>query len=165
MSRFIHIFDLIFKERNMKSIVLFFLAAILFSNTCCPDSPKPPVQYPDLAGSWKNYSARVFYDQGGGGALTNVPEQLRLTGEGKWTFGTSSGSFFVSAIDSSDWTRWNISAYGPTRKISFSNWKGSTADGPIEESNGRVNFVWVIYKVAPPIVSYPGAAWLKFGHP
>ena len=123
-----------------------------------------PLKYTDLAGTWKNYSARLYYDAGGGGAASTVPEMLGLTNEGKWTFGKSSGSFSVSAIDSTDWTRWGVASYGPTRKITFSNWNGSTADGPIEESNGQVDFVWVIYKESPPTVSAPGTMWLKFGH-
>ncbi len=151
--------------------ILFMTLMVIVSFICAdcpgPDPPTPPVQqkYTDLAGTWRNYSARVYYDQGGGGALSNVPERLELTADGSWQFGTSLGKFSVAAIDSNDWKNWNISSYGPTRKILLSNWNGSTADGPIEESNGRVDFVWVIYRVSPPTVSFPGAAWLKFGHP
>ncbi|MBI4475198.1 MAG: IPT/TIG domain-containing protein, partial [Acidobacteria bacterium] len=117
---------------------------------------------PDVAGVWRVYSARLFYDQGGGGSVTSGGSTLDIRSDGTWSYGSSSGTWSVSAITSEDWQRWSISPYGPSRKLVLSGWNNGTADGPIEETD-RVNFLWVLYRVGPPTVSAPGTVHMKFG--
>lgn len=118
-----------------------------------------------LLGSWRVYSERIYYDIGGGGAL-GIPttRRLELLSGGRWKFGDSEGKFTVPEITGEDWARWGVNSYGPSRKIILDGWNGATADGPIEETAGQVDFIWVIYHVEPPTVQNPGTVWLKFGH-
>ncbi len=121
---------------------------------------------PALVGGWRVYSARVFYEAGGGGDLSNViTTQLQLSADGTWSFGSSSGDWSVSAIAPDDWSRWGVAAYGPTRKIELAGWNRDAADGPIDEGGGSVDFLWVIYSDGPPNIGAPGTVWMKFGHP
>ena len=123
----------------------------------------------EFVGSWRVYSERIYYDVGGAGALLsiasgNAPTQgLILSSGGKWEFGDSKGTWTVTEITDEDWSRWDVSPYGPTRKLVLDGWKGDTADGPVEEST-RVDFIWVIYHVEPPLVQNAGTIWMKFGH-
>lgn len=121
-------------------------------------------QYPELKGDWRAYSARIYYDKGGGGTASRFTQPLKLSAQGEWNFETSAGKFTVENINGGDWKRWGIAPYGPKRKIVLLNWNSSKADGPIEESSGRVNFIWVIYKVRPPVATSPGTVWIKFCH-
>ncbi len=120
---------------------------------------------PAFVGSWRVYSERLFYDIGGAGSMA-VPltRPLEISKEGTWAFGDSKGTWEVSEITDADWTRWGISSYGPAKKMTLDGWNEATADGPIEESSGRVDFIWVIYHVEPPQVQNAGTVWLKFGH-
>lgn len=130
--------------------------------TFAPDVP--PASAPVETTSWRVLSARIFYDQGGGGDLSTViTTRLELSGNGTWTFGSSSGAWDVRDITSGDWSRWGIQPYGPTQKVVLDGWNGGVADGPIEESGGQVDFVWVIYPEGPPTISAPGTVWMKFG--
>ena len=113
----------------------------------------------DVVGTWRIYSSRLFYDQGGGGSVSSGGNTLTLRPDGTWSYGSSSGTWSVAAISSADWTRWNATPYGPARKLVVSGWNNSTADGPIEESS-RVDFLWVLYRVSSP---NPGTVYLKFG--
>lgn len=117
---------------------------------------------PEIAGSWRIYSEYLYYLEGGSQIITPVTTTLALNSDGAWTFGSSSGTWSVSAITSSDWTQWGISSYGPTRKLVLTNWNNGTSTGPIDESNGQVDFVWVIYPATD--ISSPGTVWMKFGH-
>jgi len=120
---------------------------------------------PDFAGVWRVYSARIFYDEGGGGTVdTTITRELELGGDGAWYFGSSSGTYEVSDVSADDWTRWAVDPYGPTRKITLFDWGGGVADGPIEESGGVVDFLWAIYHEGPPTIGAPGTVWMKFGH-
>ena len=117
-----------------------------------------------VTGQWRVLSARIYYDQGGGGDLSNtITHKLELSSSGTWSFSTSSGSFGLSSIADDDWKRWDVNSYGPVRKIVLQGWNASSADGPLEESNGSVDYLWVIYRAEPPTVSNPGTIWLKFG--
>src|SRR3989344_4871928 len=117
---------------------------------------------PSLVGKWRAYSERLYYDAGGGGVTTTTGRRLLLNEDGSWEFGSSTGAWSASDITSEDWTRWGIDSYGPARKIILENWNNdASADGPIE---GSVDFIWVIYRVEPPLVSDPGTVWIKFGH-
>lgn len=134
-----------------------------------PGGTTPPVapggNAGGLAGGWRVYSSRLFYDSGGGGTLGGqVYQSLELTSGGGWAYGSSSGSWSVVSIDAADWSRWGIGAYGPTRKIVLEGWNGTTADGPLEEEGGTVNFLWVLYRTGPPTASAPGTVHMKFGH-
>lgn len=118
---------------------------------------------PELVGSWRIYSARLFYDVGGAGTVdTTITRRIELNADGTWRFGDSKGTWSVSPISADDWKRWNIDAYKPTRKITLNNWNGGVASGPIEESS-QVDFFWVIYRAEPPTVSAPGTVHMKFG--
>lgn len=115
--------------------------------------------------NWRVYSSRLYYDMGGGGSLGGTSSRyLELFANGKWQYGSSAGTWSLSAITGSDWKRWGVEAYGPTRKIVLSGWSEGAADGPVEESQGHVDFIWVIYRAVPPTVQAPGSVWLKFGH-
>ncbi len=135
-----------------------------------PAQPQPaqePVSAlnPEVVGVWRVYSARIFYDEGGGGTVdTTITRQLELAADGTWYFGSSAGSYSISDISADDWNRWGVEPYGPTRKITLFDWNGAVADGPMEESGGGVDFVWVIYPEGPPVTSAPGTVWMKFGH-
>ncbi len=115
-------------------------------------------------GSWRIFSERIFYDIGGAGAAAvPVTRDLELRKDGKWNFGDSQGTWSVTGITDEDWSRWGIKSYGPTRKIILEGWNKSTADGPIEEASGSIEFVWAIYHVEPPVVQNAGTLWIKFG--
>jgi hypothetical protein len=120
----------------------------------------------EFDGSWRIYSARLFYDEGGAGEVglsDTTSQRLELSASGTWRLGTSSGQYSVDAVSADDWTRWGVEPYGPQRKITLVGWNSDVADGPVEASDGRVDFLWVIYHESPPAVSAPGTAWLKFG--
>lgn len=120
-----------------------------------------------LLGPWRTFSARLFYDAGGASpvaGMLGLGDQLFLASDGSWRFGSSAGRWAVAAITASDWQKWRVKPYGPTRKVVFAGWNHGVADGPVEEDNGRVDFFWVIFRVAPPTVSAPGQVDMKFGH-
>jgi hypothetical protein len=140
-------------------------ACMFFFGCPGPDPVNPSTSAGnDVAGQWRVLSARIYYDEGGGGDLSNtITHRLDLSSTGTWSFSTSSGSFDLSSIINDDWARWGVNSYGPARKIVLQGWNASSADGPIEESNGNVDYLWVIYRVEPPVVSNAGTIWLKFG--
>src|SRR4030066_1335779 len=118
-----------------------------------------------LVGLWRVYSERIFYDIGGGGALgIPVTRNLEIISDGTWKFGNSKGTWVISGIIEDDWKKWGIPPYGPKRKITLKGWNDAIADGPVEETERSVDFIWVIYHVMPPLVQNAGTAWLKFGH-
>ena len=113
-----------------------------------------------LVGEWRIYSETLFYDAGGSGgsdASASVTRSLALYDDGSWEFGSSSGTWFTSPIDPSDWDRWGTAPYGPETKIVLEGWNEDSGDGPIE---GSVDFFWVIYRVDDPD---PGTVQMKFG--
>lgn len=114
-----------------------------------------------LVGSWRPYSEAIYYDSGGNDITTPVSRYLELKSDGTWAFGSSSGTWSVSSIMSSDWSSWGISSYGPARKIILNNWNKGTATGPLEES-GRVDFIWVVYRYESASLG-PATIWIKFG--
>jgi hypothetical protein len=129
------------------------------------DSSARAVSSRPFLGNWRVYSARLYFDAGGGGDFgTPASRLLTLAAGGTWKYGPSTGTWAVQPVKSADWKRWEVSAYGPTRKLVVVGWSKGTADGPIEESNGRVDFMWLIYHVQRPVVSDPGIVDLKFGH-
>lgn len=120
---------------------------------------------PAFVGSWRIFSERIFYDIGGAGsAAVPVTRNLELLKDGTWRFGDSKSTWTVTEITSEDWSRWGINPYGPTRKMVLDKWNNVVADGPIEESKGYIDFIWVIYHVKPPQVQNAGTIWMKFGH-
>ncbi len=119
---------------------------------------------PAFVDSWRIYSEYIYYDAGGSGGSDSSASgttRLELNADGTWQFGSSAGSWTIEPIAPSDWDRWGVSAYGPERKVVLQGWKGGVEDGPIEESAGYVDFVWVIYHVDSPD---PGLIYIKFGH-
>ncbi len=125
-----------------------------------------PLTHPkELIGSWRALSSRIFYDIGGGGALgSGTGRPLEINQDGSWQFGTSAGTWAIEEIKENDWKKWNINSYGPKKKIVLDKWNGDSADGPIEESDSKVDFFWVIYKTGPPTVSSKGQVQAKYGH-
>ncbi|MBI4052723.1 MAG: hypothetical protein HY394_01670 [Candidatus Diapherotrites archaeon] len=119
----------------------------------------------EFAGSWRALSSRLFYDAGGGGDVgSGTGHRLEINADGTWQFSSSAGKWSVAAIEDADWTKWKVDSYGPARKIVLDNWNGGIADGPIEESDGQVDFIWLIYRAEPPTVSAPGQVQAKYGH-
>lgn len=117
------------------------------------------------AGKWRAYSEAIYYDNGGSNYLNRATtRQLILDTDGTWEFGASKGKWKIEAITDSDWEKWETSSYGPTRKIVLDGWNDSIGDGPIEESESRIDFLWLIYREEPPTVSPPGQIQIKFGH-
>src|SRR3990172_1134970 len=76
--------------------------------------------------------------------------------------GSSNGTWYVTTIDAADWSRWGVEEYGPQRKVVLEGWNDDFGDGPIEDSEAGVDFLWVIYRVDDPS---PGVVQMKFGHP
>jgi len=117
---------------------------------------------PEAAGSWRIQSSRLFYDQGGGGALGgNVFRPLELSADGTWSFGASQGRWSVDPVTPEDWKRWRVEPYGPRRKVTLSGWNEGTTSGPIEESGVGIDYLWVIYRTGPPAVDAPGDVHMK----
>ena len=135
----------------------------LGSSTPAAEAPPPQAPVAEVT-SWRVLSARIFYDEGGGGDISDtVTTHLEFSQSGAWTFGSSSGGWAVLDITSDDWSRWGIDPYGPTRKIVLNGWNGGVADGPIEESGSGVDYIWVIYPEGPPTIQAAGTIWMKFG--
>lgn len=125
----------------------------------------PPANPGEFVGLWRVFSSRLFYDAGGGGAVgTGTGQPLELNSDGTWQLSASAGTWAVENISEEDWKAWNVNSYGPDRKIVLDNWNGATASGPVEESGGRVDFFWMIYRAEPPTVSSPGQVQAKYGH-
>ncbi len=130
-----------------------------------PVTAKAAVSSNEFVGLWREFSSRMFYDIGGGGAVGSGSGQpLELNSDGTWKFGVSTGKWGVEEIKEEDWTAWQVQAYGPKRKIILENWNKAIASGPVEESEGRIDFFWVIYRVEPPTVSSAGQVQIKYGH-
>ena len=116
----------------------------------------------EISTTWRVYSARIDYDNGSYSVMPPGTRRLVVSDSG-WRFGSSAGAVRIVRITGADWKRWRVTAYGPTRKAVFAGWSGGAADGPLEESAGRVDFIWVIYRARPPLVHAPGTVSLKFG--
>lgn len=80
---------------------------------------------------------------------------------GRWTFGSSSGTWSVRPIRASDCRRWGASPPAPGARSCSRAGTGRWLTAPIEESR-RVGVLWVVYWVAPPPVRDPGTVWLTF---
>jgi hypothetical protein len=133
--------------------------------TFSPEATKAPPNEPAITQPWRVYSARIFYDEGGGGDVSNtITTPLNLSTDGSWSFSDSSGTWSAEPIADDDWTRWGIQPYGPSTKIVLDGWSAGAADGPIEEAQGGgADFIWVIYREGPPAIGAPGTVWMKFG--
>lgn len=160
--------------RRLRFLATLALAALAAAPVGCggsgesgSDNPEPPAESADLlfVGDWRVYSETLFYDAGGSGgsdSSASTTRELSLKDDGSWEFGSSNGTWYVTTIDAADWSRWRVEEYGPQRKIVLEDWNDDVADGPIEESEAGVDFLWVIYRVAEPS---PGVVQMKFGHP
>jgi hypothetical protein len=140
------------------------IAAAIAAATGGPSAAdRSTVQACGLAGDFRVYSSRIDYAAGGAGVMPSTTRRLTLTGN-RWRFGSSSGTFRVATITAADWKRWGVEKYGPTKKVVFLRWSGTTASGPIEGSARRADFFWLIYAARPPVVRDAGTVWLKLGH-
>ncbi len=132
--------------------------------TSAQTNPVESSMAPEIVRKWRVYSEAIFYDAGGNNFLeTPVTTLLDIRADQTWSFGSSTGTWSVQAIQESDWDRWGVPSYGPTRKLVLNGWNSDTNDGPIEESGDRVDFMWVIYRVGPPAVQSAGQIQMKFG--
>jgi len=130
--------------------------------TGLPPQSAAPVEF---AGQWRVYSETLYYDAGGSGGSdsgSSTTRELGLREDGTWEFGSSRGSWYVATIDAADWERWGVEDYGPQRKVVLEGWSEGVGDGPIEESDAGVDFLWIIYRVDEPSA---GVVQMKFGHP
>jgi hypothetical protein len=91
-----------------------------------------------------------------------ITTHLNLSPSGAWSVGSASGNWADSDITADDWSRWGIEPSCPTHKIVLDGCN-SGGDGPIEESEGGVNYTWVIYCEGPPTIQAAGTIWMKFG--
>ncbi|MBI4170245.1 MAG: DcrB-related protein [Candidatus Aenigmarchaeota archaeon] len=119
----------------------------------------------ELVGGWRAYSEVIYYDSGSSNYLDTASTRvLELRSDGTWEFGSSKGTWKVEPITDTDWERWATPSYGPTKKIILNGWNNDIGDGPIESSETRVDFFWIIYRAEPPTVSQSGQVQIKFGH-
>ncbi|MBI4016956.1 MAG: hypothetical protein HY363_04665 [Candidatus Aenigmarchaeota archaeon] len=116
---------------------------------------------PSATGVWRPYSEAIFYDKGGNNIIKPVTRKLQIKPDGTWDFG-STGTWEVKPIESTDWKKWGVASYGPTKKIVLNGWNNGIGDGPIEASNGITDFIWVIYKTTTPTLG-PATVQIKFG--
>lgn len=136
---------------------LFFFIFIFIGNVYAQD------KYPaNVAGSWRPYVEFIYYDSGGNKSIKPVTRYLNLNSNGQWSFGSSNGKWHVENISKNDWSKWGISPNGQTRKIVLTGWNKSSASGPIEESDGRIDFLWVVYRSKSSFG--PATIRIKFGH-
>lgn len=128
-----------------------------------------------LFGSWNLTSSALYYDSGGGGGASPIPANtLQLNSDGTWSYGTSqAGTWTVDNITSVDWSNWVLSPQNSmTQKLNLNNWEINgtygTINGPIQYSPttpGKIDTLWVVVPVDPPLTKYPGEVYLKFNHP
>lgn len=128
-------------------------------------TPEGKAANASVAGDWRVISQVIYFKNG----LTSkdvkvvpITTLLKLTDDGKWAFGSSSGTWSANTIEDKDWTEWDVKPYGPTTKGVINNWANGTATGPVEVYDGKVEFVWVIYPYMSD-TNGPGTVWLKFG--
>ena len=148
------------------AIIILLFGLLLFGCTGNhSNTPTTSGQNDNVVGTWRAYSEYIGY-AGGGSNILDHPgtESLQINAGGTWSYGSSSGTWSVSDIAESDWTKWGISSYGPTKKITLNGWNNDVGDGPIESESTTVNFIWVIYNAKPPVVSRDAQIQIKFGH-
>lgn len=115
-----------------------------------------------LVGEWRILTETIYFDNGLTQQITPVTTNLVLDGSGSWQFGSSSGTWGVATIASTDWTTWAIADYGMTRKITLDGWNSDTGNGPIDETATAIDNIWVIYRYTSD-TNGAGTVWLKFG--
>ncbi|MBI2342847.1 MAG: hypothetical protein HYV02_00690 [Deltaproteobacteria bacterium] len=116
----------------------------------------------DLVGDWRILTETVYYDSGLTQQITPVTMLVVLDAAGTWQFGSSSGAWSVSTIETTDWTSWAIDDYGATRKLTLDNWNSDTSKGPIDEPTGVIDNVWIIYSTTSDTLG-TGTIWMKLG--
>lgn len=120
--------------------------------------------HPELVRKWRLYSEGAYYDSGEINILDRPPASyLELKEDSTWQFRGATGTWEVQDISEDDWASWGVNSFGPTRKIVLYGWNNDRVDGPIEESGGRADFIWVIYRAGPPEVKSLAQIQMKFG--
>ncbi|MDP3741870.1 MAG: PsbP-related protein [Candidatus Micrarchaeota archaeon] len=117
----------------------------------------------DFNKNWAAYSKSLYYDNGEFSFLETPSDILELNPDRTWTFGAKSGTWTLVEITPADWAKWGINEYGPTNKLVLYGWDSDVVDGPIEESRGVPEFLWVIYRQGAPEFNSPGQIQMKFG--
>ncbi len=111
-------------------------------------------QTPTLStGGWQVLQESICYQKGGCNVGTNAYDTLNINADGSWSFGSSSGKWSISQTTSDDANKWGYGLADPSQattkfpyKITLDGWDGGSATGPLElSSDGKVNFIWVIY--------------------
>ncbi len=105
------------------------------------------------AGGWQVLQESICYQKGGCNVGTNAYDTLNINADGSWSFGSSSGKWSVSQTTGDDANKWGYGLADPSQattkfpyKITLDGWDGGSASGPLElSSDGKVNFIWVIY--------------------
>lgn len=118
-----------------------------------------------VAGEWRVLSAVVYFKNGktSRDVKTTLPtRRLTVGADGSWQFGSSNGTWGAASTEDTDWTKWEVKPYGPTRKLIVNNWAGGTSTGPIEESGNGIESFWVIYPYTSEGYG-EGTVWMKFG--
>ncbi len=118
---------------------------------------------PELLGKWQVYAETVFYDTGER-SWPDAPgkDLLELKANHTWNFGSATGTWAVQDLTDTDGARWATNLPGATRKLILYGWNEDLADGPLEEANGRVDSLWLLYRAGPPKLSRPGQVQMKF---
>lgn len=98
---------------------------------------------------WRSYSKSIYYDDGDFEFLKTPEEVLRLNDDKTWEFGSGKGTWEIAEITASDWSKWGLKDYGPTKKMVLYEWNNDAADGPIEGSGELPALFWMIYRVPP----------------
>lgn len=117
-----------------------------------------------LAGKWRALSKYAYYDSGGSAAMqASSTILLYLNADKTWGYGTSSGTWNVSEITQADWAKWKVEPFGAKYRLTLEGWQGGSADGPVEQSAQKVDFVWAIYRATPDETTTPAQVQMKFG--
>lgn len=116
-----------------------------------------------IAGTWRVMSMRTDYKSGFSETIVRTNTmRVSINPDHTWKFSSSSGTWKIADIKSSDWKEWGINSYGPTKKIILNNWNKKSGSGPIEISNGNVDAIWIIYQYISSTKG-PGIEQMKVG--
>lgn len=115
-----------------------------------------------VIGEWMTYSKGVYYDNGDFRYPQTPNEILLIDEDNTWTFGKYNGKWELSPITDADWKLWGINQYFPKNKITLYGWNDDIASGPVE-GGATAQFIWVIYRVGPPIEEAAAQVQMKFG--
>lgn len=142
-------------KNKLSLIIVIFTITLLFG---CVQSV---TDLASVVGTWRIISETVYWNNGLSQSITPVTTQLKINSGGSWSFGSSSGTWTTSAITAQDWTDWGIAEYASaTNKLTLANWNNDTSKGPIDETNGVIDNIWIIYNTTSQ-TNGDGVIWMK----